>query len=72
MVSFYSFAFLKDRKQALLIFSLLSIISSFLFIILNLNDYAFLAGNIGLFIILAIIMRASGKVNLEEKENSSF
>jgi len=72
MVSSYSFAFLKDRKQALLIFSLLSIIYGFLFIILNLNDYAFLAGNIGLFIVLAIIMWVSDKVNLEEKENNSF
>ncbi len=72
MVSSYSFAFLKDRKQALLIFSLLTIIYGFLFIILNLNDYAFLAGNIGLFIVLAIIMRVSGKINLEEKGDNSF
>ncbi len=68
MVSSYSFAFLKDYKQALLIFSLLAIIYGFLFIILNLNDYAFLAGNIGLFIVLAIIMRVSGKIKLERIE----
>jgi inner membrane protein len=34
----------------------------FLFTILQLQDYALLAGSVGLFIILAIIMRASGKI----------
>jgi inner membrane protein len=35
----------------------------FLFVILQLQDYALLTGSIGLFIILAIIMRASRQVN---------
>lgn len=36
----------------------------FIFILLTLNDYAYLAGNIGLFILLAITMRLSVKLNL--------
>jgi inner membrane protein len=34
----------------------------FLFTILQLQDFALLAGSIGLFVILAIIMRASQKI----------
>jgi len=34
----------------------------FLFTILQLQDYALLAGSIGLFIILAIIMKASQEI----------
>ena len=34
----------------------------FLFTILQLQDYALLAGSIGLFVILAIIMRASQQI----------
>ncbi|TAJ12268.1 cell envelope integrity protein CreD [Marinilabiliaceae bacterium JC017] len=69
MVSFYSYAILNDKKQALSIFCLLSIIYAFLFVLLQLNDYAFLAGNIGLFIALGVIMKASGKLSLSEQEN---
>lgn len=64
MITTYTLAFLKEGKLSMLILGLLSIIYGFLFILLSLNDYAFLAGNIGLFIVLGIIMRVSSKVKL--------
>jgi inner membrane protein len=47
---------------------MLVILYSFIFVLLSLNDYAYLAGNIGLFILLAVIMRLSGKLELFKKE----
>jgi inner membrane protein len=35
---------------------------SFLFTILQMEDYALLAGSIGLFVILAMVMRASQQI----------
>ncbi|MBE0667936.1 MAG: inner membrane CreD family protein, partial [Bacteroidales bacterium] len=36
----------------------------FIFILLALKDYAFLAGNIGLFVLLAVLMMVSSKYKL--------
>lgn len=64
LVTIYSYGILNDQKQAIWIFSLLSVIYAFLFVLLQLNDFAFLAGNIGLFIALAGIMKASTKIKM--------
>jgi len=57
----------RERKTALIVFGMLVILYSFIFILLTLNDYAYLAGNIGLFMLLAVIMRLSGKLELFKK-----
>ncbi|MCG8581584.1 MAG: cell envelope integrity protein CreD [Bacteroidales bacterium] len=62
MVTFYSYGMIKDRQQAFWIFIMLSILYAFLFVLLQLNDFAFLAGNIGLLLALGAIMKASLKV----------
>lgn len=54
----------KKRVTVLLISGLLVFLYSFIFILLTLNDYAYLAGNIGLFVLLAITMILSVKLNL--------
>jgi inner membrane protein len=63
------YSFLKElipqSKPLLLLTGLLIFLYSFIFILLTLNDYAYLAGNIGLFILLAITMRFSLKLNLK-------
>ncbi|MDP3913799.1 MAG: cell envelope integrity protein CreD [Bacteroidota bacterium] len=62
LISWYSFSILKNIKMVGWV-SLLQIgLYVFLFTILQLHDYALLAGSIGLFIILAIIMRASQQI----------
>ena len=65
MITTYSNAILKDKTYIFWISSLLVALYSFLFILLQLNDYAFLAGNIGLLVILGIIMRASLRIKQE-------
>ncbi|MCU4163303.1 cell envelope integrity protein CreD [Carboxylicivirga caseinilyticus] len=62
MVTLYSYGVLKDKVQAFWVAALLIILYAFLFVLLQLNDFAFLAGNIGLFVALAFIMKASTKL----------
>ncbi|MGE5406362.1 MAG: cell envelope integrity protein CreD [Methanosarcina sp.] len=57
-------ALLRQNKIVLLISGLLVFLYTFIFILLSLNDYAYLAGNIGLFILLAITMRISLRLKI--------
>lgn len=62
LISWYANHILKNIRQAAWITLLQTGLYLFLFTILQLQDYALLAGSIGLFVILAIIMRASQKI----------
>jgi inner membrane protein len=62
LISWYAFSILKDLRQMGWVTVLQIGLYLFLFIILQLQDYALLVGSIGLFVILAIVMRASQQV----------
>jgi inner membrane protein len=62
LISWYAFTILRDRRMVTWVTLLQTGLYIFLFTILQLQDYALLAGSIGLFVILAIIMRASLQV----------
>ncbi len=62
LISWYAFSILRDVRSMAWITLLQTCLYLFLFAILQLQDYAMLAGSIGLFIILTIIMRASQQV----------
>jgi inner membrane protein len=62
MISWYSFTILRNVRTVAWVTLLQTGLYVFLFTILQLQDYALLAGSIGLFIILAIIMRASQQI----------
>lgn len=66
LITGYTHAVLSSRRSTLTVAILLVALYSFLFILLQLNEYAFLAGNAGLFIILGIVMKASLKIKQEE------
>lgn len=68
LISAFTGTLLRNKRIAFIVFSMLVILYSFIFILLTLNDYAYLAGNIGLFILLAVIMRLAGKMNFLRKE----
>jgi inner membrane protein len=55
---------LKKWWIVLVISGLLTILYVFIFVLLALKDYAFLAGNIGLFVLLAALMMFSAKYRL--------
>jgi inner membrane protein len=64
LISYFLRDLFTKRLTVLYISGLLVFLYSFIFILLTLNDYAYLAGNIGLFVLLAVIMRLSVKLKL--------
>ena len=62
LISWYAFSILKNVNSVIWVTALQTGLYLFLFTILQLQDYALLAGSIGLFVILAIIMRASQQI----------
>ena len=72
LITGYTKAILKSTQLTALISSILLILYLFIFVIIQLQDYALLIGSIGLFVILAISMYFSRKIdwynlNLDEK-----
>lgn len=62
LISWYAHSIMGNMRSTIWVILLQSGLYAFLFIILQLQDYALLVGSIGLFIILAIIMRASQQI----------
>lgn len=66
LVSAYMLGVIRCRKVAVTIGALLTVIYTFIYVLLCLETYALLTGSIGLFIALAAIMYASLKINGKE------
>ncbi len=62
LISLYSKSILKNIKFPLLIGASLASLYTFIYVIIQLEEYALLVGSIGLFIILAIVMYVSRKI----------
>lgn len=63
LISFYSASVLRLPKLLLQLTLLLGIIFGFIFVVLQLEDYALLAGSLGIFVALAAVMFYSRKVD---------
>ena len=63
MITLYSISILKNIKFPLFIALSLSALYSFIYVIIQLEDYALLVGSIGLFLILAAVMYISRKID---------
>ena len=63
MLLLYSISILKNKKFPLFITASLTLLYSFIFIIIQLEDYALLVGSIGLFFILGSVMYFSRKID---------
>lgn len=70
LVFLFLWRLIKNHKPVILTGLLLLFLYSFIFILLTLNDYAFLAGNIGLFILLALTMVFSVRFKLFRRQES--
>lgn len=73
LIAGYVKAILKSGKLTLLTSGILTILYTFIFVIIQLQDFALLIGSIGIFIILGLTMFFSRKIdwydlNLNEKE----
>jgi inner membrane protein len=63
LISGYVLAILKSKKLTYLISGILIILYSFIFVIIQLQDYSLLIGSIGIFIILCLVMYFSRKID---------
>jgi inner membrane protein len=63
IISGYAKAIISNTKFALTIAAILTILYCYLFIVLQLEDYALIMGSIGLLIILTIVMYLTRKIN---------
>jgi inner membrane protein len=64
LLTFFFRSLLDKRWMVLLISGLLTALYVFIFFLLSMKDYAFLAGNIGLFVLLAVLMMFSARYKL--------
>lgn len=63
LITGYTAAILKSKKIGGLIFGILLVMYTFIFTIIQLEDYALLIGSIGIFIILGMVMYFSRKID---------
>ena len=66
LITTFMGALLKDWKTALMVGGLLSLLYVFIYVLLQLESYALLAGSLGLFAILAVAMYATVKLRKEQ------
>jgi len=62
LITLYSISILKNRKFPIFIGIALTVLYTFIYVIIQLEDYALLVGSIGLFCILAAVMYFSRKI----------
>ena len=62
LITAFAGAIFKDRKPTITLAVILSALYAFLYVILQLEEAALLAGSIGLFVILGVIMYVSNKI----------
>ena len=63
LISLYSISILKNIKFPVFIGTSLTVLYTFIYVIIQLEDYALLVGSIGLFFILAAVMYFSRKID---------
>ncbi len=63
IITMYVSSIIKQKKMTFLIFSVLSAVYAFVFVILQLTDYSLLIGSIGLIVILGLTMYFTRKID---------
>lgn len=63
LIVVYAFSIFKQMRPILTLTALFSMLYGYIFILLQLEDYALLAGSVGLFLILAAVMLLSRRIN---------
>jgi inner membrane protein len=64
LISLFLRKLFRNRVTVFIIAGMLILLYSFIFVLLTLNDFAYLAGNIGLFVLLAATMMISSRLDL--------
>lgn len=63
LISVYAYSILADLRKTGVISGVLIILYGYLYILLQLQDYALLMGSIGLFVVLAVVMYLTRSIN---------
>jgi inner membrane protein len=63
LISSYSAALLRNRRRVLGLAAVLAFLYGYLYVLLQLEDWALLMGSVGLFLILALVMYTTRKVD---------
>ena len=63
LIGGYSKSVFKNNKLSLMLTAVLMVLYSFIYVLIQLQDYALLMGSLGLFLVLAIVMYLSRKIN---------
>jgi inner membrane protein len=63
LITVYSYSVLSDKLKTGIIFGVLMILYGYLYILLQLQDYAMLLGSAGLFVVLAMVMYLTRKID---------
>lgn len=63
LITAYVRAILRSNKLAFFLSGILTILYAFIFVIIQLQDYALLIGSLGIFIVLALVMYFSRKID---------
>lgn len=66
LILFYSFSILKYRKLLVFVSGAMVLLYSYIYVIIQMENYALLSGSIGLFIILTIVMYFSRKIDWQK------
>jgi inner membrane protein len=72
LIGFFIAAVLKHRKPALVFAAILSIFYSFIYVIIQLQDLALLFGSVGLFLIIAIMMFLSARIDWNKDSSAGL
>jgi inner membrane protein len=72
LITFFTSTLFRNKKTSLVVMGILAILYGFIYVLLTLNDYAYLAGNIGLFILLAAVMSLAGKMKIFKGEGEDI
>lgn len=67
LISAFMYAVLRNRAATFTIAGLLTVLYLFIYVILQLESYALLVGSLGVFVVLAVAMFASQKINWYQK-----
>ena len=63
LIGGYSRSVFKNNKLSLMLTAVLIVLYGFIYVLIQLQDYALLMGSLGLFMVLAVVMYLSRKIN---------
>ena len=68
MIAIYFYSLIKQKLATTIMGGIMVILYTFLYVILQVEDYALLFGSIFLFVILGVIMFVSNRINFRKQE----